>query len=492
MSILEMKRISKSFPGVKALKDIELEVRKGEVHGLLGANGAGKSTLMKVLSGVIQPDEGEIYFKGEKVEFSSPLDAQHKGIVIIHQELSLVPMLSVAENIFLGRLFGSKYNVNWKEVHEKATYYLKQVGTDINPATIVRDLSVAQMQQVEIAKALSFNADLIIMDEPSAVLSGSELTQLFETIKTLIKQGVTVIYISHRLEEIDRICNRITIMRDGEAIDTKVVKETSREEIIRGIVGRDVEEEYPTMETLELGDEILSVNNLSLKGKLRNVSFQLKKGEILGIAGLVGAGRTEIARCIFGADKFDEGELVYKGKKINVSNPRKAIELGIALVPEDRKEHGLITKFSLNRNFTMAALKKINKLGFIRWFKENEASKELVQKLSIKTPSIHQLAVNLSGGNQQKVVVAKYLFSDADILILDEPTRGVDVGARREIYTVIQDLVKNGKSVLLISSDWAELIALSDRIVVLHEGQVKGELAGSEASPEKILQKALV
>ncbi len=487
-----MKGISKSFPGVKALQNIELEVRKGEVHGLLGANGAGKSTLMKVLSGVIQPDEGEIYFKDEKVKFSSPLDAQQKGIVIIHQELSLVPMLSVAENIFLGRLFGSKYNVDWKEVHEKATYYLKQVGTDINPSTIVRDLSVAQMQQVEIAKALSFNADLIIMDEPSAVLSGAELKQLFETIETLTEKGVTVIYISHRLEEIDRICNRLTIMRDGKVVDTRIVKETTREEIIKGIVGRDLDEEYPTMETLEPGEEILSVKNLSLKGKLRDVSFQLKKGEILGIAGLVGAGRTEIARCIFGADKFDEGEIVYKGNTIKISNPKKAIELGIALVPEDRKEHGLITKFPLNMNFTMAALKKINKFGFIRWFKENEASKALVEKLSIKTPSIYQLALNLSGGNQQKVVVAKYLFSDADILILDEPTRGVDVGARREIYSVIQDLIKNGKSVLLISSDWPELIALSDRIVVLHEGKVKGELAGSEASPEKILQQALV
>lgn len=491
MSILEMKGISKSFPGVKALQGIELEVRKGEVHGLLGANGAGKSTLMKVLSGVIQPDEGEIHFKEEKVAFSSPLDAQHKGIVIIHQELSLVPMLSVAENIFLGRLFGSKFNVNWKEVYEKASYYLKQVGTEIEPSTIVRDLSVAQMQQVEIAKALSFNADLIIMDEPSAVLSGSELRQLFETIEALTEKGVTVIYISHRLEEIDRICDRLTIMRDGKVVDTRVVKDTSREDIIKGIVGRDLDEEYPTMEMIEHGEEILSVRNVSLKGKLRNVSFDLKKGEILGIAGLVGAGRTEIARCIFGADKFDEGEIIYKGNKISVSNPKKAIELGIALVPEDRKEHGLITKFSLNRNFTMAALKKINKLGFISKLKEHEASKALVQKLSIKTPSIHQLALNLSGGNQQKVVVAKYLFSDADILILDEPTRGVDVGARREIYAVIQDLVKNGKSVLLISSDWSELIALSDRIVVLHEGKVKGELAGSEANPENILQRAL-
>lgn len=487
-----MKGISKSFPGVKALQGIELEVQKGEVHGLLGANGAGKSTLMKVLSGVIQPDEGEIFFKDEKVFFSSPLDAQHKGIVIIHQELSLVPTLSVAENIFLGRLFGSRFKVNWKEVHEKAKYYLKQVGTDINTNTIVRDLSVAQMQQVEIAKALSFNADLIIMDEPSAVLSGSELNQLFKTIETLTAKGVTVIYISHRLEEIDRICNRLTIMRDGKVIGTKVVKETNREEIIKGIVGRDIDEEYPTMDQMEHGEKILSIRNLSLKGKLDNVSFDLKKGEILGIAGLVGAGRTEIARCIFGADKFDEGEVIYRGQKVRVTTPKKAIELGIALVPEDRKEHGLITKFSLNRNFTMAALKKINKFGFIRWFKESEASKSLVKQLSIKTPSIYQLALNLSGGNQQKVVVAKYLFSDADVLILDEPTRGVDVGARREIYAVIQDLVKNGKSVLLISSDWQELIALSNRIIVLHEGAIKGELDGAEASPEKILQQALI
>lgn len=491
MNILEMKNISKSFPGVKALNDMNLTVKKGEVHGLLGANGAGKSTLMKVLSGVISPDTGDIIFKGEKVQFTSPLDAQKKGIVIIHQELSLVPSLSVAENILLGRLTGKSYNINWKKTYKDAAVYLEQVGTDIKPSVKIRDLSVAQKQLVEIAKALSYDADLIIMDEPSAVLSGSELNQLFNTINSLTEKGVTVIYISHRLEEIFQICNRLTIMRDGQIIETREVAETSREQIICGIVGRELNEEYPPSESIDFGDVILSVKNLSLKGKLDNINLDLKKGEILGLAGLVGSGRTEIARSIFGADQFEHGEIYYKGKKTEIKSPKQAIELGIALVPEDRKEQGLVTSFSLKQNFTMAALKKINNKGFLKFRKENDESKSLVDQLKIKTPSVQQIALNLSGGNQQKVVVGKYLFSDADILILDEPTRGVDVGAKREIYLVIRELIKQDKAVLLISSDWEELIALSDRLLVVHEGKIKGEMSGQEASPEKILDLAL-
>jgi ribose transport system ATP-binding protein len=492
MEVLEMKGISKSFPGVNALQDINLIVKKGEVHGLLGANGAGKSTLMKVLSGVIQPDVGEILFQGEKVSFSSPLAAQQRGIAIIHQELSLVPSLSIAENIFLGRLYGKSYNIDWKQVNKKAEILLRQIGTVLNPDTIVRNLSVAQMQMVEIAKALSTEADLIIMDEPSAVISGPELSQLFDTINSLTSKGVTVIYISHRLEEIFSICDRITIMRDGKVVETRNVADTDKNQIIRGIVGRDLSEEYPPRESVEIGEEILSVNDLSVKNRLHNISFNVRKGEILGIAGLVGSGRTEIARCIFGADSYDHGEIIYKGNRVNSHNPQKAITLGIALVPEDRKLTGLITKFPLRLNFTMAALNKIVKWGFIKPKLEREVCEDLVTQLNIKTPSIEQFAFNLSGGNQQKVVVAKYLFSDADILILDEPTRGVDVGARREIYLVIRELTRRGKAVLLISSDWEELIALSDRLVVLHEGKIKGEMIGSEASSEKILQYALI
>jgi ribose transport system ATP-binding protein len=492
MEVLEMKGISKSFPGVNALQDINLIVKKGEVHGLLGANGAGKSTLMKVLSGVIQPDVGEILFQGEKVSFSSPLAAQQKGIAIIHQELSLVPTLSIAENIFLGRLHGKSYKIDWKQVNKKAEVLLSQIGTVLNPNTIVRNLSVAQMQMVEIAKALSTEADLIIMDEPSAVISGPELSQLFDTINSLTSKGVTVIYISHRLEEIFSVCDRITIMRDGKVVETRNIADTDKNQIIRGIVGRDLSEEYPARESVEMGEEILSVNGLSVKNRLHNISFNIRKGEILGLAGLVGSGRTEIARCIFGADPYDHGEIIYKGKRVNIHNPRRAITLGIALVPEDRKLNGLITKFSLRLNFTMAALKKIVKWGFIKPKLEREVCDDLVTQLNIKTPSIEQFAFNLSGGNQQKVVVAKYLFSDADILILDEPTRGVDVGARREIYLVIRELTRMGKAVLLISSDWEELIALSDRLVVLHEGKIKGEMIGSEANSEKILQYALI
>lgn len=491
MPVLEMKGISKSFPGVNALKNINISVEKGEVHGLLGANGAGKSTLMKVLSGVMEADQGEIVFQGESVRFSSPLAAQRKGITIIHQELSLVPSLSVAENIFLGRLFGKAYSINWKQVNDKAAELLKRIGTDLNPNTIVRHLSVAQMQLVEIAKALSYNADLIIMDEPSAVLSGPELSQLFDTIRSLTGKGVTVIYISHRLEEIFTICDRITIMRDGEVVETRNIADTNREQMIRGIVGRDLKEEYPPSESGQPGNVILEVKGLGLKDIFQDISFQVREGEIVGLAGLVGAGRTEIARAIFGADRLDQGEVYYKGKRIHVKNPQQAIQSGIALVPEDRKAHGLITRFPLRLNFTMAALKKVVTFGFINAKEERRVSEELVKQLHIKTPTIEQSAINLSGGNQQKVVVAKYLFSDADVLILDEPTRGVDVGARREIYLVIRELTRKGKAVILISSDWDELIALSDRLVVLHEGRMKGELSGSQANSELILQHAL-
>ncbi|HLS67349.1 MAG TPA: sugar ABC transporter ATP-binding protein [Pseudogracilibacillus sp.] len=491
MPILEMKQINKEFPGVKALDNMSLTVKKGEVHGLLGANGAGKSTLMKVLSGIYEQDSGEIYFKGENVNFTTPLEAHEKGIVIIHQELSLVPSLSVAENIMIGRLSGKNYNVDWKDINEKAVYYLSQVGTKLHPNTRVRDLSVAQMQLVEIAKALSYDAELIIMDEPSAVLSGSELTQLFNTIETLTERGVTVIYISHRLEEIFHICDRLTIMRDGRIIETRHVEDTTRDQIIRGIVGGEIKDEYPPKEGGEIGEEILSVRNLSVEGELKNVSFSLREGEILGLAGLVGSGRTEIARCLIGADPFDEGEIIYRGKPVKIKNPRQAIKQGIALVPEDRKEQGLVTDFSLKQNFTMAALRRIQQGGFLKFRKETKDSSELVDRLKVKTPSIQQLALNLSGGNQQKVVVAKYLYSEADVLILDEPTRGVDVGAKREIYLIIRELAKEGKSVILISSDWEELLGLSDRIVVVHEGEIKGEMPGEGATEEKILDKAL-
>lgn len=490
MKILEMKNISKSFPGVRALSDINLSAVKGEVHGLLGANGAGKSTLMKVLSGVIQPDKGDIFYNGKKVTFNSPLDAQEKGIAIIHQELSLVSSLTVAENIFLGRLYGKSFNVNWKEVNEKAAHYLSKVGTNIDPRTKISDLSVAQMQLVEIAKALSFEADLIIMDEPSAVLSGAELEVLFDTINHLSNEEVTIFYISHRLEEIFRICDRITILRDGELVETTNIENTNREQIIKSIIGRELTEEYPQIATNEVEEEVLSVKNLSIKGVLHNINFTLRKGEVLGIAGLVGSGRTEIARSIFGADKFDEGEIIYRGKKVSM-DPRKAILSGISLVPEDRKEQGLIIDYPLMKNFTMTALKKVSRWGFLNIRKEREESDTLVNRLAIKTPSIHQSALNLSGGNQQKVVVAKHLFADTDILILDEPTRGVDVGARRELYDVIDQLVQMGKSIILISSDWEELIALSSRIIVLHEGEVKGELSEQEANSEKILELAL-
>ncbi len=490
---LEMKNITKRFPGVVALDNVSLSVEKGEVHSLCGENGAGKSTLMKVLNGVYKADEGEIFFYGKKVDVKSPHKAQELGLSIIFQELNLVNSLSIAENIFLGRLKKNKVGkVLWNEIFLDASDLLGHIGSQLDPKTEVGMLSVSQKQMVEIAKALSFDSKIIIMDEPSATLTEKEVEKLYAIIRELKSKEITVIYISHKMDEIFDLSDRVTVLRDGQAIKTMLISETSREDIVNKMVGRDMDHAFPNRSSLE-GEPILKVENISVAGKLDDINFELKKGEVLSLAGLVGAGRTEILRAIFGADKIHSGKIFLNGKEIKISSPIDAIENGIALLNEDRKEEGLVLDFSVAENISAAKLESITKFGFLQKLKEKNVAKKYVNDLSIKTPDIYQKCINLSGGNQQKVALAKWLYSDAEILMLDEPTRGIDVGAKQEIYLIINELVKQGKSVILVSSEMPEVLALSDRIIVMHEGKIKGEFdnKNKQVKSEQILHCAI-
>jgi len=490
---LEMKNITKRFPGVIALDNVNLSVEKGEVHSLCGENGAGKSTLMKILNGVYKADEGEIFFNGEKVDVKSPHKAQKLGLSIIFQELNLVNSLSIAENIFLGRLKKNKFGkILWKDIFEDAAELLGHIGCELDPKTEVGKLSVSQKQMVEIAKALSFDSKIIIMDEPSATLTEKEVEKLYSIIRELKSNEITVIYISHKMDEIFDLSDRVTVMRDGMTIDTMQISKTSREDIVNKMVGRDMDHAFPRRIPIE-GAPVLKVENLSIEGKLFNINFELKKSEVLSFAGLVGAGRTELLRAIFGADKIDAGEIFLYGKKVKINSPVDAIENGIALLNEDRKEEGLVLTFSVAENISAAKLGAVTKLGFIQKTKEKKVANKYVDDLSIKTPDIYQRCINLSGGNQQKVALAKWLYSDAEILMLDEPTRGIDVGAKQEIYLIINELVKRGKSVIFVSSEMPEVLALSDRIIVMHEGKIKGEFDNKQkkVTSEQILHCAI-
>jgi ribose transport system ATP-binding protein len=489
---LEMLEITKSFPGVKALNAVTFNVRQGDVHALVGENGAGKSTLMKILGGVFSAENGEIKLKGKKVDLHNTNDAKESGISFIFQEFNLIPSLTVAENAFLGMLKSNKLGVvDWKQVKNNAQKLLDKFNFNLNINALVEDLSVAEKQMLEIAKALSIDAEIIIMDEPSATLTENEIKKLFEIIKDLKAQGVTVIYISHRLEEIFEICDTVTVLRDGQVIDTMAIAGTSKPSIIEKMVGRSLAMEFPVRKP-NIGDTILEVKNLSRKNVLKNISFKLRAGEVLGISGLVGSGRTELARAIFGADKVDEKEIIIKGKKIKIASTVDGKNNSLALVPEDRKSEGLVLDFDILTNITVCNLTKV--LGgrfFLNKSKELAAANKFKDKLKIKTPSINQTVVNLSGGNQQKVVVAKWLFADADILILDEPTRGIDVGAKYEIYLLINEMVAAGKSVIMISSELPEVLGMSDRILVMGDGEVKGIFDNHEVSPELIIKAAI-
>lgn len=488
--ILEMKHITKTFPGVVALDDVSLKVRKGEVHALIGENGAGKSTLMKVLNGVHQADSGEIWLRGEKTTIKNTVDAQNKGIGLVFQEFNLVNTLSVAENIFLNRLKKTKGRVDWKAINSDAQTLLDQYGFNFKATAIVGELSAAQRQLVEIAKVLSFDAEIIVMDEPTSSLTTGEVEILFSIIEKLRAKGSSIIYISHKLEEIFRICDVATVVRDGHMIETRPVKDFTRNEIIERMVGRSVDSEYPKRD-VKIGETVLKVEGLTRSGIVNNISFELHKGEILGFAGLVGSGRTETVEAIFGAEKYDAGTIEINGKPAVIRSTAAGKKAGIGLLTEDRKETGLVLAYDLTRNISITNLEKIKVGRFLNTRKEAEVTDKIAKDLNVKTPSMKQLAMNLSGGNQQKVVFAKWLFSDVDILILDEPTRGIDVGAKYEIYLLMNELVKAGKSIIMISSELPEVLGMSDRLIVLSGGEKVGELDGRTATPEKVMELAI-
>ncbi|HOE11067.1 MAG TPA: sugar ABC transporter ATP-binding protein [bacterium] len=486
--ILEMLEIDKSYPGVQALRNVQLRVRPGEVHALVGENGAGKSTLMKILAGAESMDSGRILVDGSEVLIDSPHKAQSLGISIIYQEFNLVPQLGAAENIFLGREPTRFGFVDFGKEYAESRALLERLGITLDLDTPISRLSVAQQQMVEIAKALSVNAKIIAMDEPSATLTLHELESLFKLIHTLKTQGVSIIYISHRLEEIFEVCDRVTVLRDGEWIDTRDISEVNRESVIEMMVGRKITDEFPK-EKITPGKEILRVEGLS-RGFVRDVSFSVHEGEIVALTGLVGAGRTEIARMIFGADQPQSGQIFLAGNPVDVRSPRNAIDRGICLLTEDRKNQGLVLGMRLRENVTLPSLKDFCTWAFVRINEERARVSEFVDDLRIKTPSVEEIVQNLSGGNQQKVVLAKWLLTRAKLIIFDEPTRGIDVGAKREIYTLMGRLLKQGLGILMISSELPEVLGMADRALVMAEGRIQGELSRQEATQEKIMDLA--
>ncbi|HGX9134879.1 TPA: sugar ABC transporter ATP-binding protein [Escherichia coli] len=492
-TFLQMKHITKRFPGVLALNDVQFTLRRGEVHALLGENGAGKSTLMKILSGVYQPDEGEIIFEDKPVSFSDPLSAQNVGITIIHQEFNLFPELTVEENIFIGREFCKKnrWRLDEKQQRQATIEILQKLNLAIKPDTLVADLTVAQQQMVEIAKAISVNARILIMDEPTAALTETEIESLFRVTQLLKEQGTGIVYISHRLEELALIADRATVMRDGQYISTVDYECVKISDLIAMMVGRDLGNIYPRREALQQRIPVLEVNGLTRKGVLNDINFTLYRGEILGFAGLMGAGRTELARAIFGADSIDSGTLKLNGKETVIKDISDAIQQGISYLTEDRKKEGLALNLSVERNIMLGNYPEYSdRFGNIDSRRCQQTSEEQVKALRIKTPNLEQAALNLSGGNQQKIIIARWVCKDTDILIFDEPTRGIDVGAKLEIYELMNRLVAKGKSIIMISSELPEVLGMCDRILVMRSGRITGELSAKEATQEKIMQYA--
>jgi len=486
-----MEEIEKSFPGVDALKKCRFELESGEVHALVGENGAGKSTLMKILAGIYAKDSGRIIFKNEEVEIPNPHTAQQMGISMVHQELNLMPHLTAAQNIFIGREPVRGLILDENSLNDKASEIFKMMHLQVNPHKKVADMTVAIQQTVEIAKALSFNSDVLVFDEPSAALTDVEIAELFRIIRQLKAKGVGIIYITHRLEELKEISDRVTVLRDGQYVNTVDTKDANINDIIKMMVGRVIYESAPEVPEDRSEEIVLEVRNLNRGKELQNVSFKLKKGEILGFAGLVGAGRTEVARAIFGADPFESGEVIVKGKVMRIKRPSDAVAHDIGYLSEDRKRYGLCLGLDVKTNIAMTILDKL--ASFFGWLKDQrilEIARQMVDKLSIKTPSLDQIVKNLSGGNQQKLVVGKWLAKDADILIFDEPTRGIDVGAKQEIYSLLNELTQNGKSIIMISSELPEILRMSHRVVVMCEGRVTGELDYKVATQESIMQLA--
>lgn len=491
-NILELKHITKLYPGVVALNDVSLEVRRGEILALVGENGAGKSTLIKTCSGAITPTQGEIVINGKSFTGMTPQTSEQNGIGVIYQEFNLVGDLSVAENIFLGRPIRKGMVIDLKAMERESKKILDSLNIKINPKTLVKTLSVGYQQMVEIAKAVSQNAKLLIMDEPSAPLTSAEVEAMFAIVDKLKAGGVSIIYISHRLDEIFRLADRITILRDGQYVTTLNTDETNKDELVKHMVGRKLTEVYPKRDEICVKDEVIfEAVNVSGNGD-KNISFKIHRGEVLGLGGLVGAGRTEFAELMFGMRQKTAGKFIFKGKEISPKTPKDAIELGIGLVPEDRKKEGALLGMSIRCNINMPIYQRISKGTVINEKKEEEIAQTYRKEISIKTPTLDQLVKNLSGGNQQKVILAKWLAADSELLIFDEPTRGIDVGAKQEIYTLINHLVEQGKTVLMISSEMEELMGMSDRILILAEGNMTGELNKSEFDQERIMQLASI
>ena len=488
-NILEVRNLSKYYTGVKALDDVSISFRKGEVHALAGENGAGKSTLIKAITGAIEPTAGTIIVEGKPYRKLSPIEAIDLGIAAIYQEFTLIPHLTVAENIYFGKEIGSRGFVDRKAMNAEVGKLMKDIGIDLNPAAYVCDLGIAYQQIVEIVKAVASNSKILIMDEPTAPLTNKETEMLFGIIKRLREREVTILYISHRMDEIFRVCDRVSVMRDGKYICTENTQDIDVHRLIAHMVGRELGESYPERQK-PLGDVVLDVQDLKSE-KIRGVSFQLHRGEILGFGGLVGAGRTETMQAIFGADKVLGGTVSVNGKPVTIKNPTQALEKGIGLIPEDRKNQGVLLGLSVRQNVTFASLKQAMVGWLISDKKDVAIAEEYTQKLRIKTPSVNQLVKNLSGGNQQKVVLAKALATKCDIIIFDEPTRGIDVGAKQEIYNLMRQLVdEEGKSIIMVSSEMPELIGMSDRILVMRHGKIAGEIQKENYSQELILEYA--
>ena len=489
--VLELKNIYKSFPGVKVLEDVTLQVRPGEVHALMGENGAGKSTLMKILMGIYKADQGSIFLEGKETVIHGPKDAMSKGISMIHQELNTVLDMEVAENVFVGREllkkgFEKLKIVDIARMREETGKYFREMNIDIDPRAKMRTLSVAEMQLVEIVKAISLNSRIIVMDEPTSAITEKEATVLFAQIERLKKQGVAIIYISHKMDEIFRISDTITVLRDGQWIGTKPAKELDNDMLIKMMVGRELTDIYPK-DPVEIGDVILEVKNLSRGKKVRDASFSLRKGEVLGIAGLVGAGRSELVETIFGLYPKTGGQIFLHGKEVHIKSAADAIKNKMALITEDRKQTGLNLIVSVKENIASVSIGKLSNHGIVNEKKINEVSEKYIKELKIKTPDGNAIVGNLSGGNQQKVVLAKWLLDEPDIIIFDEPTRGIDIGAKRDIYLLINNLAKEGKAVIVISSEMAEVMGICDRILVMAEGRINGEVQREEFSQEVIM-----
>jgi rhamnose transport system ATP-binding protein len=485
--IVELCGIAKQFGGIPALRHVDVSLFPGEIHALVGENGAGKSTLVKMLAGVHRPDNGYIKVQGQVIDLRSPMQAQARGIAVVHQEPMLFPDLDIAENVFIGRHPRDRLGrIDWKRIHREVNELLATLHVSLNSHMPVQGLSIAEQQLVEIAKALALDARVLVLDEPSAALSSREVDELFTIVRSLQAHDVAILFVSHRLEEVFALADRVTILRDGTHIITAPIAELNTETIIKHMVGRELTALFPKGEST-IRDVVLEAKNLTRKGSFEDVSFQLRQGEILGFAGLVGAGRTEVARVLFGIDQADAGQIFIKGKAVHMRSSRSAMRHGIAYVPEDRHQHGLVMDFSIAANMTLSILPQISRLGLLDSGHEQAIADDYTQRLHVRSTGLNQLVKALSGGNQQKVVLGKWLATNPSILILDEPTRGIDIGAKAEVYHIVSDLAADGMAIILISSELPEVLAMADRILVMHEGLVSGTFSRSEADQASIM-----